>query len=485
MYDHAPVTQTPDYAPLAERAFSFVPRELDCLVNDIEGKIPSFVRGSYYLNGPGRFSRGGVHYRHWLDGDGMICALHFTENGVRFVNRFIRSKKFVSEDAQNAAVFRTFGTAFGGDQLKRGMMIEPPVNVSVYQFAEKLLAFGEQGLPYELDPATLETRGQFDFHQSLNDVSPFAGHPKIDPRTGEIFNFGISFSAPEPFLNLYRFDRAARMIYRRRLRLDYACSLHDFGLSESYAVFYISPYILDMQALARDGKTLQESLSWKPERKSRLLVVERETGAPVCELNLGSRYCLHFINCFESDGLLNVDLLELERPVYDQYQPLPDLFTDVCQGNPVRFVINVGRGELIKTISLPYTSAPDFPSVASHRFAHFYEDFWMLGISATGKSGRKFFDQLVHANWSDEKIEIYQMPPGNYLSGDPVFISNPENEGQGVVLCQLFDAQKNVSLFAFFDADRIVAGPIAVLKLPEAMPPGFHASFSPSDKEFP
>jgi len=38
-------------------------------------------------------------------------------------------------------------------------MLEPPVNVSVYPFAGSLLAFGEQTLPYELDPVTLETRG--------------------------------------------------------------------------------------------------------------------------------------------------------------------------------------------------------------------------------------------------------------------------------------------------------------------------------------
>src|SRR4029077_11594629 len=43
----------------------------------VRGQIPEFVRGTYYLNGPARFAAGDVAYQHWLDGDGMICALHF------------------------------------------------------------------------------------------------------------------------------------------------------------------------------------------------------------------------------------------------------------------------------------------------------------------------------------------------------------------------------------------------------------------------
>jgi hypothetical protein len=39
----------------------------------------------------------------------------------------------------------------------RDLALASPVNVSVYPVAGRLLAFGEQGLPWELDPVTLET----------------------------------------------------------------------------------------------------------------------------------------------------------------------------------------------------------------------------------------------------------------------------------------------------------------------------------------
>lgn len=473
--DHA----VADYAPRIERAFSREPRELSYAVRDIEGRIPTFIRGTYYLNGPARFKLAGVSYRHWLDGDGMVCALRFEEGRVSFANRFVRSQKFIAEEKDGHPMFRAFGTAFAGDLLKRNIMLESPVNVSVYQYHDSLLAFGEQGLPYELDPVTLETRGEFNFGGALNDLTPFSAHPKFDCETGEMFNFGVAFSATEPLLNLYRFDAQGGLVYRRRLRLDYPCSLHDFGLSQSFAVFYLSPYLLNMKSLVLEGRTLMDSLEWQPERGSRLLVASRKTGTPIASILTGSRHCLHFINCFEVDNLLNVDVLELERPIYDQYQPVPDLFTDVCEGQPVRYVVDCATGKLRERRELSYRLAPDFPSVDMHRVARPYEDFWMLGISSTGQPGRKFFDQLVHASWSsDSPSDVYHAPPEHYLAGEPVFIPDLSRKAAGSIICQIFDARKVESFFAIFDASDVAAGPVARLRLEAPIHLGFHAVFA-------
>lgn len=473
-----------DHAPLIERAFALEAREQSYVIEDIEGEIPEFIRGSYYLNGPARFSRGGFSYRHWLDADGMVCALRFENGSVRFTNRFVRSAKFVAEEKAGRPIFRTFGTSFEGDRLKRGIALESPVNVSVYPYRNSLLAFGEQGLPCELDPSTLETRGAFNFGGALNDVTPFAAHPKFDHATGEMFNFGIAYSAYDPHLNLYRFSKGGELIYRKRLPLDYACSIHDFSLSQSYVVFYLSPYILNMELLARDGRTLMEALNWQPERGSRLLIVSRETGDKVATIPIGNRYCLHLINCFEEENRLIADVLELEHPIYDQYQVVPDLFTDVCEGQPVRFVIDVDDRELVKTTAIDYLLAPDFPSIAPRQFTRPYRDFWMLGISATGRPGRKFFDQLVHANWTcAQACDIYHASGLHYLGGEPVFIADPRHEKRGVVICQVFDAEQVSSAFTIFDAFRVAAGPIATIRLNEPIHLGFHAAFSPENRE--
>lgn len=468
-----------DHAPLIERAFALEPREQSYVIENIDGEIPEFIRGSYYLNGPARFSRGGFRYRHWLDGDGMVCALHFENGGVRFTNRFVRSTKFVAEEKAGSPIFRTFGTGFQADRLKRRIALESPANVSVYPYQGSLLAFGEQGLPWELDPISLETRGEYNFGGALNDISPFAAHPKFDHATGEMFNFGIAYSPGEPHLNLYRFSQAGKLIYRKRLPLDYACSIHDFGLTPNYVVFYLSPYILNMESLAQGGQTMMEALGWEPARGSRLLIVSRETGDQVASIPIGHRYCLHLINCFEEENRLITDVLELDHPIYDQYQIVPDLFTDVCEGQPARFLIDVDDGELVNTAEIDYLLAPDFPAVAPSQFTRPYRDFWMLGISATGRPGRKFFDQLVHANWTCAKAcDVYQAPPLHYLGGEPVFIGDPQHDAAGVVICQIFDVERVSSAFTIFDAFKVVAGPIATIRLKEPIHLGFHAVFS-------
>lgn len=465
-----------DYAPLIERAFSFTPGERSYVIENIAGEVPDFIRGTYYMNGPARFSHGDFRYNHWLDGDGMVCALRFDDGRVQFTSRFVQSAKHAAEEEVERPLFRAFGTRFESDRLKRGVMLESPVNVSIYPYAGTLLAFGEQGLPIALDPDTLETRGEFNFRGALNDISPFAAHPKVDRATGEMFNFGIAFAATEPYLNFYRFDRSANLVFRKRLPLEFPCSNHDFGLSENYAVFYLSPYLLDMQAFVRHGQTLLDSLRWEPERGSRLLIVSRETGEKIAQLRIGSRHCLHFINCFEENGRLNVDVLELERPIYDQYQQVPSLFTEVCEGWPIRIVVDLNSYELIETSEVHYRLAPDFPALDPSLTTRIYDDFWMLGISTTGKSGRKFFDQLVHVQWPGKcACDIYKAPPRHYLGSEPIFINNPL--GNGVVMCHVFNAENNSSAFALFDAIRVERGPIAMLHLNEPIHLGFHACF--------
>jgi all-trans-8'-apo-beta-carotenal 15,15'-oxygenase len=470
-----------DYAPLLERAFGTAPEERSYDISSVEGEVPASLRGTYYLNGPARFERAGTRYRHWLDGDGMVCSLRFGGGRVRFTSRFVRTAKLAAEEEAGRPLFRSFGTAFESDLLKRGIMLESPANVSVYPYAGRLLAFGEQGLPVELDPSTLATRGEFNFGGALNDVSPFAAHPKIDPATGELFNFGVAFSAKEPLLNLYRFDPEGRPVYRRRLPLDYSRSLHDFGLSRGHAVFYLSPYFLDMKSLVVERRTLMDSLRWEPERGSLLLVASRESGDEVARIPLGSRHCLHLVNCFDEGDLLTADVLELERPVYDQYQTVPDLFTDVCEGRPVRYVVSPARGEVVSREEIDYCLAPDFPSIDPRRATLPYEDFWMLGVSATGRPGRKFFDQLVRAGWGGPAaaLDVYQAPPLRYLGGEPVFVASP---GGGFVICQAFDARRAESAFVIFDAFDVAAGPVATLRLDAPVHLGFHASFQPESR---
>jgi len=305
-----------DFAPGLENCLLAEPSETTYVVESVEGEIPSYLRGTFYMNGPARFRVGTQKYRNWLDGDGMVCALRFDGVGVSFTSRYAAGKKYRDESLENAPLYATFGTRFEGDRMRRGIMIESPYNVSVVEFQERLLAFGEQSSPLELDRETLETVGEYDFDRQINSLSPFSAHPKIDPTSGELVNIGVSFSGSQPTLNYYRFpaeDGASSC--RKRVAIDRPYSVHDFALSQRFAAIYLSPYVLEIQQLMREGSSMLDALQWKPELGSKLLVLNRETGEQVANIPCGNGYSLHSINSFDDGDVLTVDVIELDRPV--------------------------------------------------------------------------------------------------------------------------------------------------------------------------
>jgi all-trans-8'-apo-beta-carotenal 15,15'-oxygenase len=469
-----------DFCPGIEKWLLFEAVEDSHEVVPSEGRVPDWVRGSYYLNGPARFFRGELAYRHWLDGDGMVRALHFQPSGIQFVSRFVSTRKRQIEEEAGRAVFRTFGTSFPGDRLRRNVMLEPPVNVSVYTLGARLLAFAEQSIPYQLDPSTLETLGEFDFGGRLNEVTPFAAHAKLDPESGRLVNFGISFSSTNPVLYLYEFDPDGTLAGRRRFPVRAPHTNHDFAISRRHAAFFLSPLEMNFERFWTGGASVMESLQWRPEKGSYILVVPRVgQDSQAFSLNLEGGHCLHLINAHEAGNDLVLDLVEYEEPIYPEYQPVPDFYQDISPGRPVRYRIDLQTQRPVERIEMRYDRSPDFPSVDPRLVSRQYDDFWMLGLSKAGRKGRKFFDELVHCRWSQPEPDIYRAPEGRYFGGEPILIprAGESAAGGGLILIQEFDSQADRMDFLLFEGRKVQAGPIARLPLRHKTHPGFHASY--------
>ncbi len=467
-----------DAAPLLERLFLFDAVEDSRPVTGITGNIPKWLRGSYYVNGPSRFERAGQRMKHWLDGDGMVCTMRFSDEGARFTTRFVQTQKLRDEEAAGRFLYREFGTSFAGDQLRRRVMLEPPVNVSVYSWAGKLLAFGEQCLPIELDPYTLETRGVYDFNGNVNEASPFAAHAKVDPATDNLLNFGISFSATEPMLNVYEFAPSGELLRRRRHPLQFQHAVHDFGFTDKSTVFYLSPLHMDFGRFVTENTSVMESLVWAPEKGARILVAPRVAKGPAFSVEVEPRYSLHMINCFEDETTLTVDVLEMDRAIYGEYQTIPDLFTDPPACRPVRYVIDLESKSIRNRIAMSFELCPDFPAIDPQHAGNSCDDFWMLAMGAFGQPGRKFFDRVVHGSWKSASVcDQWIAPAGQYLGGEPVFIPDPGKGEEGVVIVQHHIPAEDRAEILLFQSHNLAAGPLATLPLGYLIHPGFHSSF--------
>ena len=475
-------TTLQDLAPGLERCFFFDAVEESYEITGITGQVPAWLRGFYYVNSPARFEREGRRYRNWLDGDGMVSSLHFSEAGVRYTSRFVQTRKLQEEEAAGAFLFRAFGTAFPGDRLRRNLLLEPPNNLAAFRLGDILLALCEVALPIELDPVTLETRGEFDFHGKLNEVSPFAAHAKFDPSNGNMVNFGVSFSPQQPVLNIYEFDRCGNQLRRSRYPVELPHANHDFGITSRHCVFLLSPFLLDFDRFLHDGVSVMDALCWEPERGSRIFVAPRDPKAetPFTVPAGSSGHCLHWINGYEEGRLLTLDIIESEAPVYGEYQVLPDMYTTVSPSRPVRYRIDLDARKLVERLPLDYDRTPDFCSVDMNLVSRPYNDFWSLGISASGIRGRKFTDQLAHGSWQGGGVsDLYQAPRGEYLCGDPAYAGNPKDPGEGVVIVEHLKPLADEASFLLFDALDVKRGPIARLPLRHRRHPGVHASFCP------
>ena len=468
-----------DFAPGLDHCFFFEATEDSYLVEEIEGTLPSGLRGVYYANGPSRFERAGQRYRHWLDGDGLVHRLSFTEEGVRHTTRFVDSVKSREEAKAGGFLYRAFGTSFDGDLLRRNVMLESPVNVSVYPLNGRLLAFGEQTLPVKLNPETLETIADFDFGGKLNEISPVSAHPKIDPDTGHLVVFGVAFSS-RPTLHTYEFDPVGEVLRRRRHRMEAHYSLHDFNLSPGYMIFHLGPLILDIERFLGDGRSIMDSLDWRPETGSKLLIIPRssDAGEPF-EVEVDPKYCLHHINAFERDGRLNVDLIEIDEPIYRHYQVLPELFVDAPAARPVRYTIDLESREVFERTAFDYDRCPDFPTVTAADNGRAYDRFWMLGMSHFGPQGRKFFDEVCGAllGGSRRCRTSTGLNQGDLLGGQPACV---ERQGeQPLIIIQEFDPANRKAWYVVLDGLDLERGPLARIPLRHWIHPSFHTHFDP------
>jgi len=476
-----------DFAPMLANAFFREVQEFSRREVYVAGELPTYVLGSIFLNGPAKFHfDNGYRYQHWLDGDGMVCAIHFEEQGIFVDSKYVLSRKFLNESREENAetpIYRAFGSAFPGDRLKRGLATESPYNVSVFPYKDKLLAFGEQSLPMELDPVTLRTLTPgktFDFDRGINDALPFSAHPKIDS-SGELLNFGVFYDPKQPLLYYYRIDSNGTVACRKRTKIDHPYSVHDFASSKNYVVFYLSPYLLDAKSLVLHGNSTMDSLRWEPTLGSEILVLCRWTGREILRQRIDAKYCLHTINAFETGNSVYVDLIEFDKPVYDHYKPLPHLFDEVPLGNPVRLKIDFETTSVTREIRIAYRNSPDFPCIEPFATGQEYERFWMLGISNAGQRGRKFFDRLIQADWSSPDIvSEWYCPKGCVVGGEPVFVPDPVDSCGGAVVIHLYHSNDS-SEFAVFDTRSLTDGPVARIKLPTPIHLCFHASFRPRD----
>ena len=161
------------------RAFATQADEFDYTLTaeEMEGTLPSdFSGGSLFRNMPALFERNGVDYGHYLDGDGYVVKLSIdvASNEVRFQSKFVQTEEFKEEELKGEITTRsTFRTQRKANDLSVSLTgidfnnaldlkLKNLANTNVMYWDDKLLTFFEAGIPYSMDPVTMDTLGKED-----------------------------------------------------------------------------------------------------------------------------------------------------------------------------------------------------------------------------------------------------------------------------------------------------------------------------------
>jgi carotenoid cleavage dioxygenase len=225
---------------------NFAPIRVEYDIPDlpVTGDLPNGLDGILFRNGPNpQFEPLDPLRHHWFLGDGMIHAFSLHNGRASYRNRWVRTDKWMAENAGGRAQpSGPFGpTLAAGRPIPNNSVANTGVaNTNIVWHAGRLLALEEAHLPFEIDPATLATRGVQNFDGAVQ--GRFTAHPKIDPVTGELVFFGYSATGPlTPGMSYGTIGSDGRVTRFERFEAPYCSMVHDFAVTERHVLFPILP----------------------------------------------------------------------------------------------------------------------------------------------------------------------------------------------------------------------------------------------------
>ncbi len=461
---------------LAQAAQEFPSTQLQIL----SGKIPEGLRGTLYRNGPGRLERGGISVGHWFDGDGAILAVHFTDAGATAVYRYVQTEGYKEEAAADQLLYGNYGMTAPGPIWNQWLKpLKNVANTSVLALPDKLLALWEGDNPHALDLQTLHTLGKDDLG-ALNNGLPYSAHPKIDPKCGSIFNFGIS-PGLNGVLNIYKSDSTGKILQKTSLELDGIPVVHDFVLAGQYLVFFIPPVRLNPLPVLTGFSCYGDSLDWKPQLGTQVLVFDSETLSLVSRGETEPWYQWHFGNGYVDDsGLIIVDVARYEDFQTNQY--LREVATGETYQSAVSTLWQVHldpKAGKVQTIGEIMERHCEFPIVPpqdrGQRSKQTYLTVHRQGVDHL----KEIFGAIARFDHKTETLTIADCGENRYPS-EPIYVGDSQNPQQGWIITAVYDGNSDSSEVWVFDADRLDEEPVCKLGLPSVIPHSFHGTWKPA-----
>lgn len=448
--------------------------EIDVSSCPLTGKVPERLRGSFVRNGPNPMFEPVGSY-HMFDGDGMLHGITFGDDGVSYRNRWIRSRGLGAELRLGRSIYPGLGEImdFPPESLTGDAgPVKNPANTHIIEHAGKRLALWEGGLPTEVT-RSLETIGEYNFNGRLK--GSMTAHPRLDPRTGEMCFFSYSLFAP--YLRYFVVDARGELVHQVDIDIPAPVMMHDFIITEQYAVFLDSPIVFNVETLGQGPM-----VSWRPENGTRIGVMPRRGGAAdIRWFEIDAGHVQHFWNGWTNGDRIEFSGSRFDAPDFgiDPAAPLDESSANSAAGHPTRFWVDLGTGtagwEQFDDLGGDFNRINDNYCGVRSRY---------LYMSAFVSSGRPIgdFDTIVkYDEGTGLRTEWFAGATAHV--GETVFAPDPQgtSEDDGWLLNAVYDEATDATDLVVLDARDVPRGPVASVRMPRRLPFGFHANWFPDD----
>ncbi|MGD0106716.1 MAG: carotenoid oxygenase family protein [Rhodopila sp.] len=466
MTDLSPIT---DFSLSTEDNFGPIGTEYDVSDLPVAGELPRGLNGTLFRNGPNpQFAPVDPRRHHWFLGDGMIHAFTLRDGRASHRNRWVRTDKWVAENAAGRSLMSGFG---GASAPGVGVANTGVANTNIVWFGGRLLALEEAHLPFEMDPATLATRGVQSFDGALQ--GPFTAHPKIDPVTGELVFFGYSTGGPlTPGMTFGTISAAGRVTRFERFEAPYCSMVHDFAVTEGHVLFPVLPLSGSMKR-AMAG---QPPFAWEPELGGHIGVLRRDCGvASLRWFRAENCYVFHVLNAWDEGNRIVADVIQYdEPPLFPRADGRPS-DPAATRGRLVRWTLDLDAGtDAFKRIELDGMSG-EFPRLDERR-AGLRNRF---GLYVGTSPGADWLDTIVWLDLVSGARAAFTLPRGDAVS-EAVFVPRGPGaaEGDGWLLAVAWRCAEKRSDLIVLDTDAVARGPVATVQLAHRVPFGFHGNWA-------
>ncbi len=461
----------PEHQPDLEGNMFPVGDEVDIARLEVSGRLPEGLRGSFVRNGPNPLFQPVGRY-HMFDGDGMLHGVTFEGDGhASYRNRWIRSKGLRAEVELGRAVYPGLGDVMNfpdASLVGDAGPVKNPANTHIIRHAGRYLALWEGGLPTEVT-SSLDTVGEYDFDGRL--TGAMTAHPRIDPRTGEMFFF--AYSVFEPVIRYYVVDADGVLVHRAKIEIAAPVMMHDFIITEHHAVFLDSPIVFDVANMGK-GPMVQ----WRPENGTRIGVMPRHgTADEVRWFEIDPGHVQHFWNGWVDGDRIEFSGTRFEHPDFgiDGSAPLDESAVDNTPPYPTRFWVDLTADkagwEQTDDLGGDFARFNDELDGVRSRF------HYMSAVVATERRLGDF-DTIVRYDDVTGERQLWNAGPTGHV-GESVFAPDPQGsaEDDGWLINAVYDDATDRTDVCVLDARDVSAGPVARVHLSRRIPFGFHANW--------